>query len=215
MRLRGGGVELKDKELQKIEDPDYTPTANFRLPPGWVIDRRPSPSVPGRFDKYYRDPQSGLQFRSLLSVQRFLNGEPPRRPAKAGNTTDIVPFKITSAIHHQGLLPDNWIIQEKPRSNAHYQGIIDREYIDTETGCKFRSFIAVQRHLSEMGEGSTKSAKKPKMLKDGSCSRPDKVKWVLSGTGRCRTWKVFIGESEVPESVKRKWWETFQLKIKR
>ncbi|XP_042954494.1 methyl-CpG-binding domain-containing protein 7 isoform X6 [Carya illinoinensis] len=51
-------------------------------------------------------------------------------------------------------LPDDWVIEEKPRSNINYAGVIDKLYIEPETGQRFRSLKAVERYLTEAKENT-------------------------------------------------------------
>ncbi|KAM7278897.1 hypothetical protein ACFE04_006031 [Oxalis oulophora] len=219
--LSSASVSFKEESPRnelRIVDPTYYPSSNFKLPRGWTVKKRPSNTITGRVDKYYYDPITGHQFRSLLSVQRYLNGQPePTTRTRSSRTRqpnmNIVPytFKCASMVN----LPNNWIIEEKPRSNVNYPGIVDRYFIDTETGSKFRSLRAARRYLQEMEEelqAASQSAKKHRTRKDASTSRPEKVKWVLSGPGG-NMWKAIIGESMVSESIKQNWFETFVLRI--
>ncbi|GFP82355.1 methyl-cpg-binding domain-containing protein 7 [Phtheirospermum japonicum] len=48
-------------------------------------------------------------------------------------------------------LPDGWIVEEVPRR---YNGWADKYYYEPETGRKFRSLVAVERHLAELDENA-------------------------------------------------------------
>ncbi|XP_021278947.1 methyl-CpG-binding domain-containing protein 7 [Herrania umbratica] len=110
-------------------------------------------NFPSYFLQYYYEPGSGRQFRSLTAVQEYLCGEmeytrrPPR--VKPGNeTSQIVPhlFRSVSPL----MLLHDWIVEEKPRDNVRYAGVIDRYYIGPGTGQRFRSVRSVERYLSQM-----------------------------------------------------------------
>ncbi|PWA61955.1 DNA-binding domain-containing protein [Artemisia annua] len=61
--------------------PKNTPSASkFTLPEGWSVKKVLRRSG-GPADKYYREPGTGRQFRSLKEVERYVNGEfpPPLR----------------------------------------------------------------------------------------------------------------------------------------
>ncbi|WJX69551.1 methyl-CpG-binding domain-containing protein 7-like, variant 2 [Trifolium repens] len=47
----------------------------FKLPDDWLVEHRPRLSNPNHIDRYYIDPCTGQKFRSLVSVQRYLNEE--------------------------------------------------------------------------------------------------------------------------------------------
>ncbi|XP_030967213.1 uncharacterized protein LOC115987742 isoform X3 [Quercus lobata] len=115
------------RELQIVS------TSPFRLPDDWFVEfktRRNNTASPGRVDKYYHEPGTGRMFRSLIAVKRYLTEEnqytPTPETVKAGNenTMQIVVCAIKSTSHFR--LPDDWVIEEKPRSNANYAGIIDK-----------------------------------------------------------------------------------------
>ncbi|GAY38166.1 hypothetical protein CUMW_034640 [Citrus unshiu] len=147
--------------------------SSFKLPRGWSVEERPrthSPTRPDRIDKYYYEPRTGRQFRSLLSIQKYLTGEEdtvsPKR-VKYGNVQNmqIVPCATKSAASFG--LPDNWIVQEIPRKNINYAGTIDRYYIEPGTGFRFRSRLAAERYLQEVRKSkSTTNAKEGNLLAD-------------------------------------------------
>ncbi|GAU27212.1 hypothetical protein TSUD_108030 [Trifolium subterraneum] len=118
----------------------------FKLPDDWLIEHRPRPSNPNHVDKYYIDPDTGHRFRSLVSVQRYLNGETrnnlPIERMTAENKDNIVlrspsPFK----------LPDDWLVEHRPRvSNPNYVDRVDRRYLNEET----RDDLPTERMISEI-----------------------------------------------------------------
>ncbi|KAL4610424.1 hypothetical protein ACB092_08G048800 [Castanea dentata] len=152
------------RELQIVS------TSPFRLPDDWFVEfktRRNNTASPGRVDKYYHEPGTGRMFRSLIAVKRYLTEEnqytPTPEAVKAGNenTMQIVVHTMKSTSHFK--LPDDWVIEEKPRSNANYAGIVDKYYIEPGTGQRFRSLVAVERYLTQANENTAT----PKALKPG------------------------------------------------
>ncbi|XVF20118.1 hypothetical protein REPUB_Repub11eG0170700 [Reevesia pubescens] len=129
---------------------EHNPTSpmfrsSIKLPHGWIVEQRPrvnSSAHPGRVDKYYYELGSGRLFRSLTAVHKM----------------QIVPQVSLSFATFN--LPPGWVVEEKPRSNARYAGLVDRYYIEPGTGKRFRSMIAVERHLAEM-EASAAASKVP------------------------------------------------------
>lgn len=121
-------------------------------------------------------------------------------------------------------LPDGWIVEEVPRK---CDGSSDKYYYEPGTGRKFRSLVSVQRYLAEEGENAPlslmfKSANRVKKkissgkLKNCSTSDfpkpPEKIKWVLADP-RGNTWNPFIGESVIPEPIRRRWANRFTTSI--
>ncbi|PNX92451.1 methyl-CpG binding domain-containing protein 7-like [Trifolium pratense] len=136
------------KQLQiLLQSPPRSP---FNLPDDWLVEHRPRFSNPNQVDKYYIEPQTGHKFRSLVAVQRYLNGEtrnylPIERMISENKDTIVLrspqsPFK----------LPDDWVVEHRPRvSKPNCVDRVDRYYIEPHTGVKFRSLVSVQRYLNE------------------------------------------------------------------
>ncbi|KAH9701109.1 methyl-CpG-binding domain-containing protein 7 [Citrus sinensis] len=166
LQIAGGEMQESSREMEwQLVDRNSTfSKSSFKLPRGWSVEERPrthSPTRPDRIDKYYYEPRTGRQFRSLLSIQKYLTGEEdtvsPKR-VNYGNVQNmqIVPCATKSAASFG--LPDNWIVQEIPRKNINYAGTIDRffllssilqYYIEPGTGFRFRSRLAAERYLQE------------------------------------------------------------------
>ncbi|KAG6631557.1 hypothetical protein CIPAW_13G099300 [Carya illinoinensis] len=136
-------------------------SAPFRLPDDWFVELKPrgsTTSSTGRVDKYYYEPRTGQQFRSLVAVERYLRDKKQDTPtpdtvkARNENTLQIRDCTIRSTSPFK--LPDDWVIEEKPRSNINYAGVIDKLYIEPETGQRFRSLKAVERYLTEAKENT-------------------------------------------------------------
>ncbi|KAK1437066.1 hypothetical protein QVD17_02851 [Tagetes erecta] len=193
--------------LQKVtvSDGDHANTASpmkmlstpkFTLPKGWSVKKVPR-KFGGLVDKYYRDPETGRQFRSLKEVQRYISeGVTPSttrvkrlkylHDAKAENHTaeGVTPTKTrgkrvnylqvekmldlednkdnqyslaivssprtpTSTSRSPFKLPDGWIVEEVPRRSG---GSADKYYYEVRTGQKFRSLLAVERHITQLEE---------------------------------------------------------------
>ncbi|KAF7805493.1 methyl-CpG-binding domain-containing protein 7-like isoform X1 [Senna tora] len=114
---------------------------------------------------YYYEPGTGRKFRSLISVQRHLMEErtdvtgTKRVKSENGNAVSKEASKAetqTPGSTSSFKLPNDWIIEEKPRN---YLGMVDRTYIEPETGQRFRSLRAVERHLS--GDNAFTDTPKP------------------------------------------------------
>ncbi|KAK1587911.1 hypothetical protein Q3G72_018168 [Acer saccharum] len=210
------------RELQ-IVDPISTifNKLPFKLPRGWSVVERPRlncPSHPGRVDKYYFEPGTGRQFRSLMAIQRYLSGDtevaivPRRMKSVNENYMQIVPRSTKSASSFG--LPDDWIVEEKARNNINYCGTIDRYFIEPVTGFRFRSRIAAERYLKEASSksASTEKAKPINQLtndiSDENCSLSTFLKHLTdakriktspkaSKPGHCSTEKHISNNDEV------------------
>ncbi|BBH04853.1 methyl-CPG-binding domain 7 protein, partial [Prunus dulcis] len=220
-----------------------TTTAPFRLPDDWSVEEKRRPlrntSSPSRIDKYYIEPGTGLKFRSLPSVQRYLTEgqiETHMKKLKPGSECNmqIIPGTTCTSSF---ILPDDWEIEKKQRKNSR---VIDKTYIEPGTGQRFRSLRAVERYLTEGNEntplklslcsGDQKIKSLPEVQSQkvvstpldinisGESDRPSKlnlgrppvkVNWVLAGRGG-NMWNPFMDDSEVSGCVKRKWFETFK-----
>lgn len=78
LNLNRNVMNLREKELQiVVQSP-----SKVEVPDGWLVEQRPRPSNPNHIDRYYIEPHTGQKFRSLVSVQRYLNG---------GETGDYLP----------------------------------------------------------------------------------------------------------------------------
>ncbi|KAJ7947695.1 Methyl-CpG-binding domain-containing protein 7 [Quillaja saponaria] len=150
MRVPGEEEEPSNRgrELQMVT------SSSFTLPDGWYVEEKPRPSDPGHVDKYYYEPGTGKKFRSLVSVQRYLTED--RTSSPTGGTLksadecnmQIVTQKTGSASSFK--LPNDWVVEERPRSNIKYGKVIDKYYTEPETGVRFRSLKAVERYLTEV-----------------------------------------------------------------
>ncbi|KAK7833148.1 methyl-cpg-binding domain-containing protein 7 [Quercus suber] len=103
----------------------------------------------------------GLMVKLMEYNSSCLDGKSSDSPAVDGLEMQIVVRTIKSTSHFK--LPVDWVIEEKPRSNANYAGIIDKYYIKPGTGQWFRSLVAVERYLTQTNENTAT----PKALKPG------------------------------------------------
>ncbi|KAK6142113.1 hypothetical protein DH2020_006981 [Rehmannia glutinosa] len=133
------------------------------------------------------------------------------------------------------ILPDGWIVEEVPRK---YNSWTSKYYYEPGTGRKFRSLVAVERHLAELEENAplskaleeikenkplskvfklenlTKNSKKNNCRENTQASSfidpPMKVNWVLASP-QGDAWNPFISETLVPDAVKEQWTKRFML----
>ncbi|KAK2995273.1 hypothetical protein RJ640_015554 [Escallonia rubra] len=133
--------------------------------------------------QYYYEPGSGRKFRSTKEIERYLNGEEytPRSRAlivkhfhcsqNLGSRRMIISggkmLRLDDEESNQWQLavvaprnaaasspynlPDGWVVEEVPRSSG---GSTDKYYYEPGTGQKFRSLVAVEKHLTELKENT-------------------------------------------------------------
>ncbi|GMH12307.1 hypothetical protein Nepgr_014148 [Nepenthes gracilis] len=148
----------------------------FELPDGWILEVRPrAPGSSVKADKYYYEPETGRQFRSLPSIRRYLNGEEEyktmprqkhRRPIRTMDELEAAPQtnikdKVSSNAQNKlsSILPDGWIVKKVPRKLGCRS---DRYFIDPVNRLKFRSLPEVQRFLK--GEEYSRKRKPMKLI---------------------------------------------------
>ncbi|TKY48445.1 Methyl-CpG-binding domain-containing protein 7 [Spatholobus suberectus] len=234
LQVRRPGID--DEHNPTISTPtewQIASTSHFRLPDGWVVEERPRPSNPSHVDRYYYEPHTGRQFRSLLSVQRHLAGETrdyviPKRMISENEKTNYIEsgagqqFRSLRAV-------------EKFLSGEHACTATPKSAVKSGTGekraCGVRSSRKPVHKRSSVAEDKSTpkslkhsiqfthskkpdSQKKTKLEEDNRASMhnltappPAKVSWVLSGPGGF--WSPFLDDSIVPESEKLKWSEAF------
>ncbi|XP_057534538.1 methyl-CpG-binding domain-containing protein 7 isoform X1 [Amaranthus tricolor] len=175
----------QSKPIKAVHDPKddmqiVPKIPEFELPDGWVVEvrpRGPNSSVT-MSDKYYYEPGTGRQFRSLISVKRHLSGEEDLVVSKKNPCSSLVPYNDSNTFRRiayggKFLMPDELedarqakgddIFPEtfQPSSSSILpDGWIvediprktsfrsDRYFIEPETGKKFRSVPEVQRYLA-------------------------------------------------------------------
>lgn len=133
-----------------------TTTSRFKLPNDWIVKRkiRSSGNSVGRIDKYYYEPGTGRQFRSLRDVEKYLmeiNEDTPlckmlMADSKEHHKLNIVASHTARTTSFK--LPADWVVKDFPRSNLKYSGRTDKYYYEPETGRQFRSLISVERYLT-------------------------------------------------------------------
>ncbi|GER51148.1 methyl-CpG-binding domain-containing family protein, partial [Striga asiatica] len=125
------------------------------------------------------------------------------------------------------VLPDGWIVEQVPRR---YSTWTDKYYYEPGTGRKFRSLVAVERHLAEFQEGThllkgldeikDNEPHASKNLEKEVCDPvhntqdlsvmdpPMEVRWVLASPQGDK-WNPFINGKLVPDAVKQQWMDKF------
>ncbi|KAK3004017.1 hypothetical protein RJ639_017992, partial [Escallonia herrerae] len=177
-RLRRGyhGHGKSNHRQLAVVAPTTTTSSSFKLPDGWVVEEVPR-SDGSRVDKYYYEPGSGRKFRSTKEIERYLNGEEytprsrglivknlgSRRMIISGGKmlrlddeesnqwqlAVVAPRNAAASSPYN--LPDGWVVEEVPRSSG---GSTDKYYYEPGTGQKFRSLVAVEKHLTELKENT-------------------------------------------------------------
>nr|GMD24018.1 methyl-CpG-binding domain-containing protein 7-like isoform X1 [Ipomoea batatas] len=150
-------------------------SGRFMLPAGWGIQEVPR-STASNVDRYYFEPGTGRKFRSLREVERHLNGGEYTPSSRAFTSTTRLSRKMVVSggkllsvdegalnMEHWALvlssanntatsryqLPDGWVVEEVTRRDG---SSVDKYYYEPGTGQKFRSIVAVEKHLAEFGE---------------------------------------------------------------
>ncbi|XP_034687267.1 methyl-CpG-binding domain-containing protein 7 isoform X2 [Vitis riparia] len=214
--------QSRNKMAMQIE------SSTFKLPRDWVVRkvRRASGKSCGLIDKYYYEPETGRQFRSLKSIQKYLTEKMENTPKILGpdkeEEEEEQPHqKMAMQIMDPNLeLPDNWVFQKRLSSS----GQMHKYYYEPGTGRQFRSLKSVQRHLIEANDCTHKPSQNSDASKKNNSSTkvktstshfikpPKKVNWVLTGPGG-DVWSPYINASAVPESIKQTWAKIFMLHV--
>ncbi|KAL6566608.1 methyl-CpG-binding domain-containing protein 7-like [Orobanche minor] len=252
--------------------PAIPSATRLKVPAGWGVKQVPRPDG-SHTDRYYYEPGTGRKFRSIRDVHKYLNGvkgyrrRRSTRKSTCNHSTErrkmIVSGGKLSRLDHDddevengsdlaivtfgkpaGMtsfsLPDGWIVEEMPRRDHAWN---DKYYYEPGTGRKFRSLVAVERHLEELEENAplskileeikenkplskvfkienlTKNFNKKKVCKETrqaslSFVGPTmQVKWVLASP-QGNTWNPFIRGASVPDAVKQDWTSRFMLLMK-
>ncbi|XWS28835.1 hypothetical protein CRYUN_Cryun25bG0105700 [Craigia yunnanensis] len=129
-------------------------------------------------------------------------------------------------------LPAGWLVEERVRISGATAGMVDKYYVDTSSGRKFRSKKEVhyfletgtpqpkrkkgtETHGSEevstgisAGNKQKKSDKKPKPLNFDFINVPEKVGWLLTNSSE-DSWTPFLGDDLVPKSTRQDWAAAF------
>ncbi|KAJ0261395.1 Methyl-CpG-binding domain-containing protein 7 [Hirschfeldia incana] len=201
-RSKGRGADDSDRRS--------CASKGFRLPKGWTVEAFPRRNS-YHIDRFYVERKTGKRFRSLVSVERYLN--------ESGNRKDHQQQLVLLQQHHRVPskdfnLPDGWIVEEKRRRNCCR---IDRFYIEPGTGKRFRSLPAVETYLNggtvdSVDSGQLSILANPDGIGfesvDIDPNPPEKVKWVLTGPGG-KMFSAHVSGSDVSGSVQKTWSEAF------
>ncbi|CAN0854008.1 Methyl-CpG-binding domain-containing protein 7 [Linum grandiflorum] len=143
-----GYLSRKDRNNMQVVPSVYDDGSRLGLPSGWRVELRPR-SDRSRFDKYYIEPWTGRRFRSIPDVHRYLNEDMPI-PIKSRHDHDnVIQMQTVSSVFKSGSqfeLPCDWVVELRPRSDG---SKLDKYYIEPGTERKFRSLVAVQKHIKE------------------------------------------------------------------
>lgn len=217
-------------------------TPKFTLPKDWSVEKVRRKGG-GTTDKYYRDPETGRQFRSLKEVERYITEgiTPTKFKAKRLNShhhekNSDSQDTISSGGKNSGSqdmivvsgkmldleedkdnqyqlvnvstpiisptssfkLPDGWVVEEVPRRSG---GYIDKYYYEPGTGQRFRSMVAVQKHLEELEENSPLSVVLEEMRENIlPLSKAFKLSSRIKDHGSYNSWKKSISRKEKASS---------------
>ncbi|GAB4860200.1 methyl-CpG-binding domain-containing protein [Ancistrocladus abbreviatus] len=96
MKLPEKGKTFDPTQMQLA--PATAAARTFELPDGWVVEVRPrGPNSSIKADKYYYEPETGRQFRSLLSIQRYLNGGEDMPMLKRNRCCSVNPMHVRNS----------------------------------------------------------------------------------------------------------------------
>lgn len=229
------------RELQIVTSSSSSP---FRLPDGWVVEERPRVSNPSHVDRYYYEPHTRRQFRSLLAVKRHLTGETrdyavsKRMVSESENANYIESGSgqrfgslraVEKFLSGENACPGSTAATATPESVVK-SGIGEQRARGVRSSRKpahKRSSVveedkcipeSLKHAIQSPDSKKLDSRKKTKSEKDNRASvhnltepPPEKVSWVLSGTGGF--WSPFLDGTVVTDSEKLKWSEAFVLSI--
>ncbi|XP_076905813.1 methyl-CpG-binding domain-containing protein 7-like [Bidens hawaiensis] len=184
-------------------------TRKFTLPEDWFVKELPCKSGNG-FSKYYYDPETGCQFRSLKDVERYLTqGFIPTTTITTRSKSKMPKYlekvkqdfkefqdneyqlKDTSRFN----LPDGWMVTEVPRKAGDR---IDRYFYEPGTGQQFRSLPSVRKHLAELEEDNSPLSVVLEELKENNLplSKAFKVVTPMKDCGSYDSWKKNMSKKE-------------------
>ncbi|KAK6646029.1 hypothetical protein PHAVU_L002943 [Phaseolus vulgaris] len=217
-------------------------SSQFNLPDGWIVEERPRRYNPTHVDRYYYEPHTRRQFRSLSSVQRYLAGEglPARRrskPKKANtNLIESGVGKQSSSLR----AVDYFLLNENTSASA---GLAPKSPMSGEKRLRVNngksvcnpSSVAREEKITPMSwkhsipsgipsgisSGSVKLDYQKKIKPESSGASvhnlttppPAKLSWILSGPSV--TWNAVIDGCPMPDSERLRWSETFIQSIGR
>lgn len=186
-------------------------TSKFTLPKDWSVEKVDR-KFGGTPDKYYRDPETGLQFRSLKEVERYITEgvTPTRSRIKKPNNhnnekkldsedekVDDYQLATTTTVSTPASvspfqLPHGWVVKEVPRISGHHAA--DKYYFEPGTGQKFRSLVAVQKHLADVEEDNSPLSVALEEIRDNSLpiSKAFKLSTAIKNHGSYNSWKKSV-----------------------
>ncbi|KAI3788112.1 hypothetical protein L2E82_00777 [Cichorium intybus] len=169
---------------------------------------------------YYHDPETARKFRSLKDVERHLTPTKSRtkrlkyrenscssrkKIVSSGKMLDfeedkyneyqlvnVTPASFQSTSPFK--LPDGWIVEEVPRKSGDH---IDRYYYEPGTGQKFRSLIAVQKHIAELEENAPLSVVLEELRENNlPIAKAFKLSNSIKNHGSYDSWKKSVMKKE-------------------
>ncbi|BAT91895.1 hypothetical protein VIGAN_07053500 [Vigna angularis var. angularis] len=224
---------------QKTRKPILSPelqngsSSKFNLPEGWIVEERPRRSNPTHVDRYYYEPHTTKQFRSLSSVHKYLAGEPVTRSRKGKskkvdtNLTESGEAQQSSSMRAVSdfLLEENTSstapkspmksgAREKRVCGTRYDGeSVYRPSSLTKEELSWKYYIPSRKSMKLDYQKKTISESSGTSEHNLTSSPPAKVSWVLSG--RTGNWNPKVDGSPVPPSEQVNWSEVFEQSIRR
>ncbi|XP_075476098.1 uncharacterized protein LOC142517645 isoform X8 [Primulina tabacum] len=137
------------------------------LPPGFA---EKTEVKNGRNVKYYYNVTTGVKYHSKKDVihcatEDFFRDAPLKTNCDDNGESSDSKFDAISVKSNKSpkLLPDGWRTEEKIRKNGSSAGSTYKVYIDSSTGYKFYSKLAVARYLKTIDQNNA-AAEQPKFL---------------------------------------------------
>ncbi|KAK3205374.1 hypothetical protein Dsin_019420 [Dipteronia sinensis] len=125
-------------------------------------------------------------------------------PASIAASTELL-SAVAASTELPSWLPPGWQIETKVRTSGATAGVVDKFYLDTVSGNRFRS----KKEVLYFVEFGIKREKKKENYDAGikSLGKPKEVEWALwsENSEETETWTPYIGENKVPDSVRQDW----------
>ncbi|KAH7542508.1 hypothetical protein FEM48_Zijuj02G0081400 [Ziziphus jujuba var. spinosa] len=144
---------------------------------------------------YYIEPGSGQRFRSLRAVERYLT-------EASHDTMPLKAFQDAHKLDKKDVSVNKWSLKAANKDPTKGKEITTR--VKTVKSCNYSRPL---KHFGNLMKNNSGEDVQDSMT-DFSC-QPSKINWILAGGPGGNMWSPFMGEYMVPESVKRKWSETF------
>ncbi|KAI3489963.1 hypothetical protein L1887_45878 [Cichorium endivia] len=148
---------------------------------------------------YYHDQETARKFRSLKDVERHLTPTKSRTKRLKYRENHLQSCSSRKKIVSSGKmldfeLPDGWIVEEVPRKSGDH---IDRYYYEPGTGQKFRSLIAVQKHIAELEENAPLSVVLEELRENNlPIAKAFKLSNSIKNHGSYDSWKKSVMKKE-------------------